>query len=87
VDETLCAVCETHERTAHSLVAGWTFLHTKSIAAMGNSRENGTVKLYFPWHIAHKMQSHDVRFIRSLGEFYNRYTKAWFSNNPERKVP
>jgi len=29
VDETLRAVCETHERKSHSLVAGWTISHTQ----------------------------------------------------------
>jgi hypothetical protein len=34
VDERLCAVCETHERTSHSFITGWTFLRQKHIAAI-----------------------------------------------------
>jgi hypothetical protein len=38
-DETLRALCEAYERTKLPLVAGWTFMEQKKIAASNIARE------------------------------------------------
>ena len=73
----------TREHTILLLLGGHFHIHKKH-RCNGQCLWKRDCEAYFPSRSRHKTQSHDVWFIRPFGESYNRDTKEWFWNNPER---
>jgi len=68
------------------LIVDGHYSHTKNLDVVDKARKHNVAIVSLPLHSMHKIQPHDVGFMKPLKTYYVQEIETWLGNNPGRVV-